>query len=105
MKKDLIAFIQGGAFVKKKYIRNLDVIGQFCLNHGLHLGVCNTLFKKKHDIEDLSGTSDHDSNKNDSFDKGTNFEVINDECNDDIDYNNLFRNSRKLIKYLKLSSV
>ena len=46
MKKYFIASTQGGAFVKKKYIRNLDVIGQFCL----HLGACNTLYKKKHDI-------------------------------------------------------
>ena len=43
MKKYLVASTQDGASVNKKYIRNLDVIGQFCLNHGLHLGVCDTL--------------------------------------------------------------
>ena len=62
MKKDLVASTQDGASVNKKYIRNLDVIGQFCLNHGLPLGVCDTLYKKKHDIEDLSGACDDDNN-------------------------------------------
>ena len=46
MKKDLVASTQDGVSVNKKYIRNLDVIGQFCLNHGLHLGACDTLYKK-----------------------------------------------------------
>ena len=79
MKKDLVASTQDGASVSKKYIQNLDVIGQFCLNHGLHLGVCDTLYKKKHDIEDLSSGCDDDNNENYSFDEDTNFEVINDE--------------------------
>ena len=105
MKKDLVASTQDGESVNKKYIRNLDAIDQYCLNHGLHLGVCDKLYKKKHDIEGLSGACDNDYNQNDSFDKGTNFEVISDECEDDIDYNDLLKNLHKLIKYIKLSSV
>ena len=101
----MVASTQDGASVNKKYIQNLDVIGQFCLNHGLHLGVCDTLYKKKHVIEELSSACDNYNNQNDSFDEGTNFEVINDECEDDIDYNDLLKNSCKLIKYIKLSSV
>ena len=52
----------------------------------------------------MSGACDNDNNENDSFDEGTNFEVIN-EFEDDIDYNYLLMNSNKLIKYNKLSSV
>ena len=53
MKRDLVPSTQDGASINKKYIRN--VVGQFCINHGLHLVVCDTLYKKKHDIEDISG--------------------------------------------------
>ena len=67
--------------------------------------MCDTLYKKKHDIEDLSRACDDDNYENNSFDKGTNFEVINDECEDDIDNNDLLKNSCKLIKYIKLPSV
>lgn len=107
MKKDLVASTQDGASVNKKYIRHIDAIGQFCLNHGLHLGVCDTLYKKTSDTEDLSDTCDDDHDANDSFDEGADFEVINinSENEDNIDYHDLLKNSRKLIKYIKLSTV
>lgn len=30
-----------------KYGRLISLIAQLCLNHGIHLGVCDTLYKKK----------------------------------------------------------
>ena len=50
MKRDLVASTQDGAFVNKKYIRNLDDIGQFCLNHGIHIWSM-TPYKKKHHLK------------------------------------------------------
>jgi len=47
MKKDLVASTQDGASVNKKYIRHIDAIGQFCLNHGYILE-CVTPFIRKY---------------------------------------------------------
>lgn len=105
MKKDLVASTQDGASVNKKYIRNIDAIGQFCLNHGLHLGVCDTLYKKKSGTEDLRDICDDDHDENDSFDEGTDIEMINSENDNNIVYHDVLKNSRKLIKYIKLSTV
>lgn len=107
MKKDLVASTQDGASVNKKYIQHIDVIGQFCLNHGLHLGVCDTLYKKKisDDTEDLSDFCDDGREENDFFDE-MDIEILNTSENEDnIDYHSLLTNSRKLIKYIKLSTV
>ena len=48
MKKGLVASTQVGASVNKKYIRNIDIIDQFCLNHGLHLDVTSTSWSVTH---------------------------------------------------------
>ena len=49
MKKDLVASTQDGASVNKKYIQNLDVIGQFFLTM-IYILECVTHFIRKNMI-------------------------------------------------------
>ncbi|KAL3861688.1 hypothetical protein ACJMK2_007712 [Sinanodonta woodiana] len=58
MEMDLIEYTQDGAAVNKKSISHIDVIRQFCLNHGLPLGVCDTLYKKSTEMDDINLDSD-----------------------------------------------
>ncbi|KAL3859294.1 hypothetical protein ACJMK2_009519, partial [Sinanodonta woodiana] len=44
---DIIGLTLDGASVNKKFIRHVQSIGHLCLNHGIHLGVCDTLYPKK----------------------------------------------------------
>ncbi|KAL3847889.1 hypothetical protein ACJMK2_018780 [Sinanodonta woodiana] len=78
MEMDLVGYTQDGAAVNKKRISHMDVIGQFCFNHGLHLGVCETLYKKSTEMDDLNLDSD-DIDKMDNFEADTDLEVISDD--------------------------
>ncbi|KAL3843278.1 hypothetical protein ACJMK2_021220 [Sinanodonta woodiana] len=44
---DIVGLTLDGASVNKKFIRHVKSIGQLCLNHGIHLGGCDTLYPKK----------------------------------------------------------
>ncbi|KAG5677009.1 hypothetical protein PVAND_006797 [Polypedilum vanderplanki] len=91
--KDIVGSTQDGAAVNKKFIRLVDIIGQFCLNHALHLGVCDTLYKKNTlDIDDLNLAND-EIDETDFYDDSLEFSV--DEV-EDVNYHNLLNTSRKL---------
>ena len=103
MEKDLVGSTQDGAAVNKRFISLIDAICQFCLNHGLHLGVCDTLYKKKSEIEEPI-IIDEDPNEEDNFDEPTDFELINENHNE-IDYHEILKKSRKIVKFFKHSPV
>lgn len=47
VQSDLIATTSDGAKVMGSYGNLMDIIVQFCINHGLHLAVVDTLYQKK----------------------------------------------------------
>ena len=104
MNKDIVGSTQDGAAVNKKFIRLVDIIGQFCLNHALHLGVCDTLYKKENEIEEHYFDSD-ESDESDCFDDC--LDLLNDDDieQSEISYHDLLKNSRKLVKFIKNSTV
>ncbi|KAL3871937.1 hypothetical protein ACJMK2_040209 [Sinanodonta woodiana] len=101
MDRDLVGFTQNGAAVNNKYINRIDVIGQLCLNPGLHLGVCDTLCEKCTEVDDLNLDSD-DIDEMDNCEAGTDLTVIvYDTLERDIHYHNLLK-LRKLVKFNKV---
>lgn len=119
MSKDIVGSTQDGAAVNKKYIRHIDVIGQFCLNHAIHLGICDTLYRKKVEekVDDkIEKIVDEKLNKKteidevDYFDDGIDVEVVSevvseDEIEQELVYHRLLENSRQLVRFIKKSTV
>ena len=109
---DIVGSTLDGASVNKKFIRHVKSIGQLCLNHGIHLGVCDTLYPKKAREEpefddSLLGLLDSDEvAEDDDFDDIADVDFIEDtDAEEEIDYNEILKNARKLIKFIKTSSV
>ena len=108
--KDLIGSTQDGAAINKKFMRLLQVIDQFCFNHGIHLGICDTLYKKKQ-----VGISDQydsiDDNENDDYDQDVDFELItnNNDNEEEVDVTNpiceVLRHARMVVKFIRSSDV
>jgi hypothetical protein len=105
MERDLVGSTQDSTAVNKKCISHINVIGQFCLNHGLHLGVCDTLYKKSTEMDDLNLDSD-DIDEMDNFEAGTDLEVISDDTLEgDVDYHDLLKKSCEFVKFLSLIHI
>ena len=51
MKRHIIASVTDGAFVMKKFGRLSGIEHQLCYTHGLHLAVCDVLYKKSNPSE------------------------------------------------------
>lgn len=100
MDRHILASTQDGASVNKKYIRIGIVEGQFCINHGLHLGVCDTLYT----IRAKTDQMECEQNNEDSFDN-VDFEVINDECDQVVDFHETLKRCREITKFIKGSTV
>lgn len=110
MAKDIVGSTQDGAAVNKKYIRHTNVIGQFCLNHALHLGVCDTLYTKR--IEENRDDDDQildscEVDEIDYFEDGMDMEVLNNDLIEEekVDYHDQLEKSRKLVRFIKNSTV
>jgi len=104
MDKDIVGSTQDGAAVNKKYIQLVEFIGRFCLNHGLHLGVCDTLYKKKDDDCETLNLDSDDIEESDDFEDLIGF-VDDGGIEVAVDYHELLKNSRKLVKFIKNSTV
>ncbi|KAL3875918.1 hypothetical protein ACJMK2_033822 [Sinanodonta woodiana] len=78
MERDLMGYTPGGAAENTKCINLFKFIRKFCLNHGLHLGVCDTLYKKSTEMDDLNQDSDY-IDEMDNCESGTDLEVISDD--------------------------
>lgn len=67
-KNDEISSSNDGAAVMVKFCRIIPTITQLCLNHGIHLGVTKTLYKRRDDqLQDEF--DDHESEEAVSEDK------------------------------------
>ena len=67
MKRRNIASVTNGASVMKKFGRLSSIEHQLCYDHGLHLAVCDVLYKKSNPLGTKCVESDsqlQDSNKN-----------------------------------------
>ncbi|CAF4499085.1 unnamed protein product, partial [Didymodactylos carnosus] len=106
MEQDLVGSTQDGAAVNKKFMGMLDIIGQFCLNHGIHLAVCDVLYKKVNTSEKLTIDIGCDDEKDDDeFDDGCDLETAREEISDEINYYTVLKAARDVIKYIKNSTV
>ena len=47
VERDISGCVTDGASVMKKFGKLLNVIHQLCYAHGIHLGVCDIMYKKK----------------------------------------------------------
>ncbi|KAL3877463.1 hypothetical protein ACJMK2_035165 [Sinanodonta woodiana] len=101
MERDLVGSTQDGAEGNKKCISHINVIRQFCLNHGLHLGVCDTLYKNSTEMDDLNLDGD-DIDEMDNFEAGTDMEVIsNDTLEGVVNYHDLLNKSCEVVKFIR----
>lgn len=72
LRTHIVATVNDGASVMKKYGRIIDISMQLCLNHGIHLAVEDVIYKKSRNAvvvvedEEIDDTSDQD----DDFDGG-----------------------------------
>ena len=46
MERDIVGSTQDGAAINKKLMQSTDIVEQFCFNHAIHHGECDTLYKK-----------------------------------------------------------
>lgn len=106
LKSDIIASTQDGAAVNKKFMRQTNLIEQYCINHGLHLAVCDTLYKNSNraEIDIQNDFISADNECNDFFDNND-VEIIAEVTDETYDYKDVLKNTRKLVKFIKNSSV
>ncbi|KAL3843020.1 hypothetical protein ACJMK2_020978 [Sinanodonta woodiana] len=101
MVRDLVGSTQEGVEVNKTGINHNDVIGQFCLNHGLHIEVCDTFYKKSTEMDNLNLDSDT-IDEMDNLETGTDMEVISDDTLEgNVNYHDLLKKSCELVKFIK----
>lgn len=125
--KYIIASTHDGAAVMQKYGRIIPVESQLCHNHGIHLAVTDVLYKKSGDeseeedavesgeANDFDEDNDSESESYDNDETMNNSDIFNDiiDTTEHESSNRVFRrniksvldNSRKLVKFFKLSSV
>lgn len=101
--KDLVGSTQDGAAVNKKFMKIMNIVEQFCFNHAVHLGVCDTLYKKTQECV-LNNLDSSDIEENDNFDQFTDLEII-EEVDDNIDFSIILTKAREVVKFIKYSSV
>jgi hypothetical protein len=102
--RDVVASTQDGAAVNKKYMRIMDIVGQFCINHAIHLAVCDTLYKKRDHLIDIGDLDSIDTSEEDSFDE-LDMEILDDQFDDNIDFHELLKSAREVVKFIKNSTV
>ena len=106
MDRDIVGSTQDGAAVNKKYIRHKYVIGQFCLNHALHLAVCDTLYKKETEEKNKNPIFDGcETDDIDCFGDGFDVEVESKYAVEEVVYHLLLEKSRQLVRFIKKSTV
>ncbi|KAG5671612.1 hypothetical protein PVAND_001805 [Polypedilum vanderplanki] len=103
--RDLVASTQDGAAVNKKYIRIFNVIGQFCFNHAIHLAITDTLYKKLSNTQEEDDFADTLIYDTDDFDNVSDLEFLENEITEEIHYHDVLKQARKIVKFIKLSSV
>ena len=75
MKDRIVGMVTDGASVMIKTGKLSGIIHQICHSHGLHLAVCDVLYKKRHNIED--------TNEDAEVQEYDVFESSDDETDDD----------------------
>lgn len=112
--EDIVCSTHDGAPVMAKYGRLLEALSQLCLNHAIHLGVCDTLYKKvvpntsaaaeeTGEAEEVEPIDEDDDD--DLLDQGDG-ELFNSEVELDEDsFMDVLKNVRKLVKFYRLSPV
>lgn len=106
--KDIVGSTQDGAAINKKFMRMTDLIQQFCFNHAIHLGVCDTLYKKSKEVPQPVVQFDEDDDEDEDEDEDDyedNFCLENIEGEQAIHYPEVLKVARKVVKFIKLSSV
>ncbi|KAL3869619.1 hypothetical protein ACJMK2_042284 [Sinanodonta woodiana] len=100
MEMDLVGYTQDSAAVNKKCISHIDIIGQFCFNHGLHLVVFDT-YKKSTEMDNLNLDSD-DIDEVDNFEADMDLEIISDDTLEEgVDYHDRLKKAYELVKLIK----
>ncbi|KAG5674249.1 hypothetical protein PVAND_004229 [Polypedilum vanderplanki] len=99
------ASAQVGAAVNKKYIRVFDVIGQFCFNHAIHLAITDTFYNKLDSAQEEGDFDDILIYDVDDFDNVSDLEFLKNEIIEEIHYHDVLKQARKIVKFIKLSSV
>jgi len=104
VEKDIVGSTQDGAAINKKFIGIIKVIEQYCLNHAIHLGVCDTLYKTTAEFNPIEIDSDS-SDESDIFEDPLDIQVVQDNLHDSMYYNELLKNARCAVKFIRSSSV
>ncbi|KAG5685063.1 hypothetical protein PVAND_014264 [Polypedilum vanderplanki] len=104
LNKDIVGSSQNGAAINKKFIQTSNIIGQFCFNHAIHLAVYDSLYTNKQNNDKTTYEDSNDIDDEDTFEMTTDFEIIEASI-DNIDHHHLLKISRKVVKFIKNSSI
>ena len=105
MERDIVGSTQDDAAINKKLMELTDIVDQFCFKHAIHLGACETLYKKNNVTNvPIAEETDSDSGEDEHgiYDDNFRFELVKDEIN--VDYPEILMNTRKVVKFIKMSS-
>lgn len=115
---DIVASTSDGARVMIKYGRECPVIPQYCLNHAIHLAVCDILYKKRTSVVqiEIPSTSnsmndnefhDHNEADTDNFVAGDNFELFFDESEPEVagEIVESIEGIRSIVKFFRKSAI
>jgi hypothetical protein len=126
LENDIVASTQDGAAVNKKTLSMTELIQQFCLNHAIHLGVVDTLYKKNgtNIREAIDLEIDDEENDIDNYAESNLFESFEEPEDSNIDYfevnirmqqtilflihffiKQVLKAARKVVKFIKMSAV
>lgn len=96
---DIVATTNDGARVMEKFGRLIPALSQICLNHGIHLGVCDTLYKNKKE-KTSEPDQDFQNDEDDFQDQGV-IDYTSDE--EAIDCMELLKSVRKVVTFIRSS--
>ena len=106
---DVVSSTGDGCQMMVKFGRECPVIYQLCLNHGLHLGVCDALYKKPmlhHAAEKyVENIPDEEDAVEDDIDIVNLIDIHEIELNESLNIRQNIEKVREIMKYFKYSTV
>ena len=106
IEKDVICHTTDGASVMTKMAKLLKIVHQICLAHGMHLAVCDVLYKAKKSNE--SEASDKDEHEDDEEDEDEELDWLGEETVFEpelIMYADIIAKVRKIVRKFRRSTT
>ena len=108
LKKDVISHTTDGASVMRKCGRLLDIIHQICHAHGMHLAVCDVLYKRKKSNEaeeESCKEQEEEDEEDDEVENGDWLEETLEHEPELIVYEDVIEKVRKIVRKFRRSTT